>query len=153
MWLILKKRLENMELKLNNFKYNDIKVGDVFRFERLIDAALVEKFSEVSWDYNPLHLNDQYAKTTEFGGRISHGMLLGSMVSALVGMLIPSERSLYLSQNFNFRRPVYLNTKVLVQGKILSKSDVARILDIETLIKDAAGNILVDGFAKVKVRE
>lgn len=150
---ILKQRLKNMELKLNNLKYEHIKVGDAVQFERLINADLVDDFAEISWDKNPLHINDQYAKTSEFGRRISHGLLLGSMVSALVGMLLPGERCLYLSQSFNFRRPAYLNAKVLVRGEVLSKSDSARILDIETVIKDQAGNVLVDGIAKVKVRE
>lgn len=141
-----------MGLKLNKLKYEDIKLGDVFSFEKLVDSELVNEFADLSEDKNPLHVDESYAQRTEFGGRIAHGMLLGSFFSALVGMLCPGEKSLYLSQSLNFRKPVALGTKVVVEGKITAKSDAARIVELETNIKDEKGAIVVSGVARVKAR-
>lgn len=139
-----------MGLKLNKLNYEDIRVGDIFSFEKLIDSELVNKFADLSEDKNPLHIDESYAKKTKFGGRIAHGMLLSSFFSALVGMLCPGEKSLYLSQTLNFRKPVALNTKVIVEGRVTAKSDAARLIELETKIKNLVGEVMVDGLARVR---
>lgn len=141
-----------MGLKLNKLNYEDIRVGDIFSFEKLVDSGLVNAFADLSEDKNPLHVDESYAKRTEFGGRIVHGMLLGSFFSALVGMLCPGEKSLYLSQTLSFRKPIKLNTKVTVEGRVTAKSDATKIIELETSIKDEKGSVAVSGIANIKVR-
>ena len=140
-----------MGLKLNKFSYDEIMVGSVFSFEKLIDEDLIKQFADFSGDRNPLHMDADYASQTEFGGRIVHGALLGSLFSALVGMLCPGEKSLYLSQSLNFKSPLKAGGTVIVEGEVISKSDVTKIVTLTTRIKDDAGKILVDGEAKAKV--
>ncbi len=141
-----------MELKLNKLFYDDIRVGDTFFFEKMVDRELVDKFADLSGDKNPLHVDESYAEKTEFGGRIAHGMLLGSFFSALIGMLCPGERSLYLSQTLNFRKPIKPNSRITIEGKVTAKSDAAKIIEIETVVKDDKGAVAVSGIAKVKIR-
>lgn len=133
--------------------YNDIKMGDEFSFERFIDEDLVNKFAALTGDFNPLHVDQKYAEQTEFGGRISHGMLLASLFSTLVGMHLPGEKALYISQESRFRSPLNLNTKVKVEGKVTAKFDALNMIELQTTIKDEEGKVVVDGLARVKVRQ
>lgn len=142
-----------MELKLNKLSYADIKIGDVFSFERVVDTDLVRKFAEVSGDFSPLHVDAEYGKAAQFGGNIAHGMLLGSFFSAIVGMLCPGEKALYLSQSLNFKKSLSVGENVKISGKVSAKYDSLRVIEIEMSANNSAGEVLVDGLAKVLVRE
>ncbi len=141
-----------MELKLNNFSYNEIEVGQEFSFERLLDKKAVMDFANLTGDYNLLHVDEAYAEKTKFGGAIAHGMLMGSLFSALVGMLCPGQRCLYLSQTLKFKNPLRVGGAVSVHGRVTDKSEAGRVITIETLVKDMSGKILVEGEAKVQVQ-
>lgn len=136
----------------NNLSFNDIRVGQVFSFEVLVDKPSARSFAKLTGDKNPLHLDDSYAQKTEFGEPIAQGMLLGSFFSTLVGMLCPGKNALYLSQDLRFRNPLKFGQMVIVAGVVSAKYDTAKIMDIKTTVKDKHGTIIVDGLAKVKVR-
>ena len=71
----------------------DLKIGDSFSTSRKVTDELVRKFAEVSGDYNPIHLDEEFAKTTRFGRRIAHGMLSGAFISAVLGYEFKERRS------------------------------------------------------------
>jgi|TARA_B100001971_G_C17721969_1_gene301647 3-hydroxybutyryl-CoA dehydratase len=144
---------KNKKLQLNDLNFDEIKVGDSFSFDKFIDNAMVDSFAELTHDYNPLHTDHNYAKNTEFGGRIAHGMLIGSFFSTLVGMLCPGKKCLYLSQDLSFKNPLRPDSRVTVMGVITNKSDAIKVIEIETIIKNNKGSVIVSGNAKVKVRE
>lgn len=137
--------------KPNEFLYEEIKIGQVIEFEQEINEHMVSKFAELTGDYNPLHMDEAYAKKTLFKGRIVHGMLVASFLSTLVGMYCPGKKNLYLTQQLNFRNPLRLNKKIKVRGEVLNKVDSLKIVSIKTIISDEDGNIILDGDAKVKV--
>jgi 3-hydroxybutyryl-CoA dehydratase len=87
--------------------------------ERLfqITDASVRAFAEVSGDHNPLHLDEDYARKTVFRGRVAHGMLIGSHISAMLGDDLPGPGAIYLSQTLEFEHPVRIPSelKVLVE--------------------------------------
>ena len=140
-------------IKLNTFNYDQIRVGDTFSFTRFIDEAAVRSFADLTADYSPIHMDDEYAVKTEFGGRIVHGMLAGSLFSTLVGMLCPGRQSLYLSQSIQFKRPIRPDAELEIKGTVLSKSDSGKMIELKTVIMDSENNVVIDGIAKVKVRE
>ena len=134
------------------FNYEDITIGDVHSFERVIDEEAVNRFAELTGDKNPLHMNEEYARKTEFGGRIAHGMLAGSLFSTLVGMFCPGERALYLSQKVNFRKPIRLGEKIKIQGEVIKKSDALKTIVLSTKIINDKNQVVIDGEAMAKVR-
>ena len=71
--------------------YSSINIGDVEEFQRRVTIEDIDKFTELSGDNNPLHNDEDYAKTTTFGSRIAHGMLVSSYFSTLVGMYLPGK--------------------------------------------------------------
>lgn len=121
-------------------------------FSVKITELLVNEFAKISGDFNPLHMDEQYAKSTNFQRRVCHGMLLASFLSKMVGMYMPGKNALYFSQTLNFRLPCFIHNTVTVEGEILEKSLASRMLTIKTVINNQDGKCLVDGIAKVLVR-
>lgn len=138
--------------KLNSFSFSDIKIGNVFSFKKKISGDMVDSFAKLSGDFSPLHMDNNYAKKSGFDGRVIHGMLMASFFSKLVGMLCPGEKALYLSQNIKFINILPINSEVLVEGVVVAKFDSVNIIELKTSIYDLNKKKIVDGLARVKVR-
>jgi len=132
--------------------FYDLHVDDVFEIARTFSREDVLAFAALSGDYSPLHVDPEYAATTEFGGCVVHGLLLASLFSQLVGMRLPGRPALYLGQDLNFRRPVLVGETVRAIAKVQSKSEGTSTLQLATEIRANDGKTVVSGTAKVKVR-
>src|SRR5687768_762408 len=106
----------------------DLKVGDSFSTTRHVTDELVRKFADVSGDYNPIHLDDEFAKTTRFGRRIAHGMLSGAFISAVLGSEFKERKIVYLSQTMKFTAPVYLDDTVTATATVTKIREVRGIV-------------------------
>jgi 3-hydroxybutyryl-CoA dehydratase len=92
--------------ELGGYNVEDLSVGMKASFAKTITEADIVLFAAVSGDNNAVHLNEEFAKTTMFGGRIAHGMLSASVISAALAGRLPGPGTVYLSQNLQFRAPV-----------------------------------------------
>tara|TARA_B110000467_G_C18175444_1_gene397578 strand:+ start:250 stop:675 length:426 start_codon:yes stop_codon:yes gene_type:complete len=138
-------------IKPNKLKFTDIKIGDSAEFKIIITETMVHQFANISGDFNSLHMDNEFAKTTKFGKRVCHGMLLGSFFSRLVGMYIPGLNALYLSQSLKFISPCFIDDKIIVRGTVIRKSERTKIITLQTLILNTNDKILVDGECKAVV--
>ncbi len=84
----------------------DMEIGMTRSLAKTITDADIEMFATVSMDRNPVHLDDEYAQDTIFGGRIAHGMLTAGLISAVIGEQLPGHGSVYLGQSLKFTAPV-----------------------------------------------
>ncbi len=98
--------------------YESIATGEEASFSRVIGDAEVGAVAAMTGDWNPLHMDSQYAATTQFGERVAHGMLVASYFSSLVGMYLPGRRALFLSHEVQFAKPVPLGESITFQGDI-----------------------------------
>ena len=137
---------------LNELSYNDISIGQQESFMIIITESMVEKFSNLSGDLNPLHMDNEFAESSSFKKRIVHGMLLASFFSQLIGMKLPGKNALYFSQTLNFRSPCYIDDEIEVIGKVIEKSDSTQIITVSTTIFNKSKTCLIDGIAKIIVR-
>lgn len=133
-----------------DISFSDISIGDSASFERMVIENDVMTFAQLSGDTNPLHFDGAYAKKTKFGQPIVHGMFIGSLFSALVGMYLPGKRCLYLGQTLQFRKPVFINDTVVVHGSVVEKSESTHILTINTTVTRGE-DVVVSGIATVQV--
>src|SRR5580700_8409178 len=97
---------------LDGYKFEDLKVGMKATVSRTITETDLRNFSGVSGDTNPMHLNEEYAKTTVFGGCIVHGMLTASLISAVIGTKLPGPGCIYMNQTLKFTAPVHIGETV-----------------------------------------
>lgn len=138
---------------LAEYQFDEIEFGQKTKFSIEINESLVNEFAQISGDYNPLHMNKDFASKTKFGKRICHGMLLASFFSKLIGMHLPGKNSLYFSQTLDFQLPCFLGDTVTIEGEVIDKSPSTGIITIKTTVTNQINNCLVDGIAKVIVRE
>tara|TARA_B110000438_G_scaffold57689_1_gene57719 strand:+ start:287 stop:715 length:429 start_codon:yes stop_codon:yes gene_type:complete len=136
-----------------DYTFENLFVGQKANFLKKIDEALVNDFAKISGDFNPLHMNEEYASTTNFGKRVCHGMLLTSFFSQLVGMYLPGRNSLYFSQTLNFRNPCFIDDSVTIEGEIIEKKSNMKLITMKTTIHNQTEICLIDGIAKVILRE
>lgn len=93
-------------------------VGQAAEQVRDVTPADLADFAEVSGDHNPLHMDEAYAESSPFRGRVAHGMLLGAWISALLGGKLPGPGAIYVSQSLTFRRPVRIGDAVLTRVEV-----------------------------------
>ena len=132
----------------NGYDIEDISVGMSAEIAKTISEADIVLFSAVSTDVNAVHLNEEYARGTQFGGRIAHGMLTASLLSAVMGNRLPGPGVIYMSQSLRFRAPVRsgdtVHAKVTVKEVIAEKCRV--VLDTVCTVGD---KVVIEGEAMV----
>lgn len=137
-------------LKAMQLSFEEIRAGSVYEFTRKITRKDVLTFAALTGDYNPLHVDELFASQSEFGKNVIHGMLAASLFSTLIGMYCPGQKSLYLNQSVNFRKPLFYDDQVTVRGEVVAKNDLAGVITLKTEVLRGAEKVIT-GEAKVKV--
>lgn len=130
-------------------KFEELKIGQFYEEEKIVSEEDGKTFAEISDDFNPIHLDSEYAEATRFNQKIVHGMLVGSFISGIIGNKFPGAGSVYMGQEFFFKRPVYYNTKIIIRVEVVELDQEKNRVYLRTSCRDEAGEILVDGKAKV----
>lgn len=127
-----------------------IHLHDTFKVHKSFSEEEVGLFAKLSGDFNPLHLNEEYAKNTIFGTRIVHGALATSIFSAIFANSLPGEGSVYLKSSFKFIKPIPLNTLVIYSVKVIDKILEKRRVIFETnaVINDS---LCITGIAEIYI--
>ena len=110
----------------------DIEIGMVRSLRKQVTDRDSELFAEVSTDRNPVHLDDDYAHDTIFGGRIAHGMLTAGLISAVIGEQLPGHGTVYLGQSLKFLAPVRPDDMVLAEVEVMEIDHSKRRVKMET---------------------
>ena len=92
--------------ELGGYEFKELCVGMSVTYAKTITEADIVLFAAVSGDNNAIHTNEEFAATTIFKGRIAHGMLSASVISAALANKLPGPGAIYMSQNLRFRAPV-----------------------------------------------
>jgi len=128
-----------------------LKIGDTYSTEFIISQDQVNAFAELSGDKNPIHIDADYAATTNFKTPITHGIFAASLISKVLGTAFPGQGTLYLSQTLNFKRPVFPDKKYQAVFEVIETRAGKHIAKISTKYFDAETNkIVLDGYAEVK---
>lgn len=116
----------------------DLETGMVEQFSKTVTEADIVLYAGVTGDTNPLHLDQDYAETTMFKGRIAHGMLTAGFVSTVLGTRLPGPGAVYVDQSLSFKRPVRIGDTVTARVEVKSVDSKSRRVVFETVC-------LVDG--------
>lgn len=132
-------------------EFGTIKVGDTRTLRRRITESDVSAFVELTGDTNPLHVDEGFAQQTTFQKRVVHGMLGASFVSTVIGTQLPGPGALWLSQSFEFLRPVRLNDELTISCEVTAKHEHERVLDLDTKITNQIGEEVLRGSGRIQV--
>jgi 3-hydroxybutyryl-CoA dehydratase len=113
----------------------------------------IAEFAKVTGDANPLHTDERFAAKTRFGGRIAHGMLGASLISAVLGMKLPGAGGVYLSQNLKFVRPVRMGDTVTAEAEVVDWNPLKRIIRLATRCFNQKGEDVITGEAVLLVED
>lgn len=127
-----------------------IKINDCFKVDQEVKDENIQKFAEVSGDYNPIHLDEEYAKKTVFRDRIAHGMLGASYISRVLGNDFPGKGTIYLEQSLKFLKPVYIGDNLTISVIVNYIDKEKHILKLKTECSNQNGKVVITGEAIVK---
>jgi len=142
-----------MTESISELSFEQISIGDSKEFQIIITDLMVESFAKISGDFNPLHVDEEYCKSTKFGKRLVHGMLLASFLSQMVGMYLPGKNALYTSQTLEFHNPCFIGDKISIFSKVIDKSESTKIVKIESKISNEENKLLLYGIGRIIVRD
>jgi 3-hydroxybutyryl-CoA dehydratase len=131
--------------------YDDFRVGQRASFSKTVTEADLALFVAVTGDTNPLHCDATFAGRTFFRGRIAHGLLSGSLVSTVIGTLLPGTGAIYRSQRFEFLRPVRVGDTLTAWVEVTAVDPAAERLALATWVDNQAGETVIRGEAEVSL--
>ena len=133
---------------MNGLFLEDLTVGRSAEASHGVRAEDIDAFAAVSGDHNPVHLDEAFAATTRFGGRIAHGMLSASYISALIAGELPGPGAIYLSQSLRFLRPVRIGDTVITRAEITG-IDAAKARVTLATTCSVGGKVVLEGEAVI----
>jgi 3-hydroxybutyryl-CoA dehydratase len=113
----------------------DLEIGMSRSVSKTIEDYDIRLFADVSTDRNPVHLDDAYAQDTIFGGRVAHGMLTASLLSAVIGEQLPGHGSVYLGQSLKFLAPVFPGDTVIAEVTVAAIDHGRRRVTLDCLAR------------------
>lgn len=136
--------------ELNGYTFEQLSIGMSALYSRTITDTDLRNFSGVSGDTNPMHLNEEYAKTTPFKKGIVHGMLTASLLSTVIGTKLPGPGCLYVSQTLFFKAPVHVGDTVYARATVTELMPEKQRVKLFTccLVKDC---VVLEGEAIVQL--
>ena len=130
--------------------FEDLFVGRTASVSRTVSEADILMFAGVSGDTNPVHLDQEFAASTMFGGRIAHGMLSAGLISAVFGTRLPGPGCIYLSQNLKFKAPVKIGDTVVARVTVKELKTEKRRAVFSTVCTVGA-TVVLDGEAELLI--
>ncbi|MDR7868698.1 MAG: MaoC family dehydratase [Sporomusaceae bacterium] len=134
---------------VRDISFAEINIGDKASMTKTVSEHDVYTFAGVSGDFNPVHIDAEFAKTTMFKERIAHGMLSAGFISAVLGTSLPGRNTIYLGQELAFKAPVKIGDTVTATVEAIEKIPEKNRLIFRTTVTNQDGTVVIDGKATV----
>lgn len=138
--------------EFEGFGINELEVGQTAEIVRVADDESVRKFAEVSGDFNPLHMDEEYARKSPFRGRIVHGALVASFISCVLGNHLPGPGAVFVGMTMRFERPVRVGDTVITRATVTEVDVKARRVKL-ACVSEVDGQTCLEADAEVIVRK
>jgi acyl dehydratase len=124
-----------------------LEVGQTARRSLTLTAEHVRMYSEISGDRNPLHFDEAFAAGTKFGRLVVQGGLTTGLLHALVAMDMPGPGTVFLSQNWKFTAPVYIDDTITAEARVLSVHPAKPVTQLAIRVTRQDGTVVLEGEA------
>lgn len=129
--------------------FADLQIGDKGSMTKTVSEHDIYAFAGITGDFNPIHVDAEFAKKTMFKERIAHGMLSAGFISAVLGTTMPGPTNVYMSQEIIFKAPVKIGDTVTATVELIEKIEEKHRLIFRTTVTNQDGVMVIDGKAKV----
>ncbi|MCP4357651.1 MAG: MaoC family dehydratase, partial [Chloroflexi bacterium] len=127
----------------------ELRVGQSAQFSKTISESDVYLFAGITGDFNPAHVDEEYAGKTFFETRVAHGMLTASFISTIIGTMLPGPGSIYVSQEVNFLAPVKIGDTITTTAEVTELLTEKKHVRLKTYCTNQEGTVVIDGQAVV----
>ncbi|ATO47426.1 hypothetical protein C5L30_000093 [Companilactobacillus farciminis] len=129
----------------------ELKVGMTGVMTKQVTEDDVDTFARVTGDYNPMHVDEEFAEKTQFHKRIAHGMLSAGLISACIGNKMPGPGAIYLNQTLRFNKPVYFGDVLVATVKVerIDQKAHFQIATLSTIVTNQNGDVVTEGEAQI----
>ena len=129
--------------------YDEISLGETAEFSKTITETDVYLYAGISGDFNPLHVDEEYAKTTLFGKRVAHGGLPTALLAPILGMKLPGIGTIALETRTKFRKPVYIGDTITCKATVIDKNPRMKTITMKVIWFNQKGEVVSKGDCKV----
>lgn len=126
-------------------KFADIAIGDTASFSKTITEHDVNAFAGLSGNFNPVHVDEEFARNTRFKGRIAHGLLAAGLISTVIGTVLPGANAIYLAQELVFKSPVMLGDTLTALVEVVEKIEAKKRIIFKTSVTNQNGVVVIEG--------
>lgn len=134
---------------IQDIQFVDINVGDKASMSKTVSEYDIYNYAGLTGDFNPVHVNAEFAKTSMFKERIAHGMLSAGFISAVLGTALPGANTIYLGQELAFKAAVKIGDTVTATVEVIEKIEAKNRLILKTIVTNQHGTVVIDGKATV----
>lgn len=136
-------------MAVQDVKYVDLKVGDSASMTKTVTEFDVYGFAGITGDFNPVHIDKEFASQSMFKQRIAHGMLSAGFISAVLGTTLPGKNTIYMKQELSFLAPVFIGDTVTATVEVIEKIEAKNRAVLRTFVTNQDGKIVADGQATI----
>ena len=122
-----------------------VQVGDTAQRTLVLTRQHVQTFAELTGDFNPLHFDEAFAAKTRFGKLVAQGGLTTGLLHALVAMDLPGPGTVFLSQNWKFTAPVFVEDTITAEVRVVSVHDSKPVTQLAVVVKRSDGEVVLEG--------
>ncbi|MBC8178582.1 MAG: MaoC family dehydratase [Desulfobacteraceae bacterium] len=127
----------------------ELRVGDAAEVAKTVSESDIYLYAGITGDFNPAHIDEEYAKGTFFKTRIAHGMLLAGFISTVVGNRLPGPGTIYVKQELNFLAPVHMGDTITARVEVTEMIVEKNRIKLKTTCVNQDDTTVLDGEALV----
>lgn len=128
-----------------------VKSGDKYRENFTVTEKIYNGFIELFKDRNPLHVDNSYALSRGFKSKLMHGNILCGFVSYMAGECLPEKNIILISQEINYKKPVYLNDTLTLIFEVINFSEAVNVADISFVFLNSNNVKAATGKVQIKI--
>jgi len=136
---------------MNSYTYEEIEIGKNEAFSVTVTEEMLKGFEMITGDTNPLHTDEEYARSRQYKGRVAYGMMSASFLSTLAGVYLPGRYSLIQSVEIKFAEPVFIGDVLEVRGEVTEKNDTYRLIFLKVTIRNDSGKKVCRGKMQIQI--
>jgi 3-hydroxybutyryl-CoA dehydratase len=127
---------------------NELELGESAEQSKTITETDISLYAGITGDFNPMHVNEEYAKTTRFGGRIAHGGLVEGLIAPVVGIKLPGPGTIALERSVRFKAPTKIGDTITAKAEVAEKIMEKNIVVLKCTWTNQRGEVIMEGTVK-----
>ena len=125
--------------------YEELEIGEEASFSKTIGECDIYQFAGISGDFNPVHLNEEYAKKTRFERRVAHGVLSMSLAGSVLGMVLPGVGTVLVEISTQFKRPVFIGDTITATARVAEKLEEKKRVRMQVEWRNQHEELVIEG--------